>query len=168
MGEVYCRSKESREEKARLWLGTFDTPEQAAFKLHGSRAKVNFPLLIGCDDSSITMQKASGEPHQPSSSMSSASAPPLETMSNGNDSFWSIFLQSMATATSRVEEVGSDHDSMLDFQENIVAPEELRFPVMELPPATTTAIRSLEVGTDYNTFWDLQIDTLTDDDLLFL
>ncbi|XP_057808339.1 ethylene-responsive transcription factor 13-like [Salvia miltiorrhiza] len=39
---------------ARLWLGTYETPEEAAvaydraaFKLRGSRARVNFPHLIG-------------------------------------------------------------------------------------------------------------------------
>ncbi|KAH6832477.1 ethylene-responsive element binding factor 13 [Perilla frutescens var. hirtella] len=39
---------------ARLWLGTYETPEEAAvaydraaFQLRGSRARVNFPHLIG-------------------------------------------------------------------------------------------------------------------------
>ncbi|XP_057808338.1 ethylene-responsive transcription factor 1-like [Salvia miltiorrhiza] len=39
---------------SRLWLGTYETPEEAAmaydraaFKLRGSRARVNFPHLIG-------------------------------------------------------------------------------------------------------------------------
>ncbi|CAN4125947.1 unnamed protein product [Withania somnifera] len=41
---------------ARLWLGTYETPEnaalaydQAAYKIHGSKARVNFPNLIGSD-----------------------------------------------------------------------------------------------------------------------
>ncbi|KAJ8573384.1 hypothetical protein K7X08_009895 [Anisodus acutangulus] len=41
---------------ARLWLGTYETPEdaalaydEAAFKIRGSKARVNFPHLIGSD-----------------------------------------------------------------------------------------------------------------------
>ncbi|KAL4585918.1 hypothetical protein LXL04_010545 [Taraxacum kok-saghyz] len=57
-GKFTSEIRNPEKKKARLWLGTFDTPEQAAlaydraaFKFHGSRAQVNFPLLIGYDRS---------------------------------------------------------------------------------------------------------------------
>ncbi|PWA80761.1 AP2/ERF domain-containing protein [Artemisia annua] len=46
--------KDPNKKGARIWLGTYSTPEeaalaydQAAFKIRGSRAMVNFPHLIG-------------------------------------------------------------------------------------------------------------------------
>ncbi|MFS8009180.1 putative transcription factor AP2-EREBP family [Helianthus anomalus] len=47
--------------RTRMGIGTFDTPEEtaftydkASFELHGSRAKLNFPLLICFDDRNPT------------------------------------------------------------------------------------------------------------------
>ncbi|KAH6832478.1 ethylene-responsive element binding factor 13 [Perilla frutescens var. hirtella] len=52
---------------SRIWLGTYETPEEAAvaydraaFKLRGSRARVNFPHLIGSgvpDPTRVTKRK---------------------------------------------------------------------------------------------------------------
>ncbi|KAK9051503.1 hypothetical protein SSX86_028130 [Deinandra increscens subsp. villosa] len=59
-GKFAAEVSDPKKKRRRIWLGTFDTPEEAAlaydkaaFKLLGSRAKVNFPLLIGMDDSHV-------------------------------------------------------------------------------------------------------------------
>ncbi|KAK1430375.1 hypothetical protein QVD17_13059 [Tagetes erecta] len=53
-GKFAAEIKNPSKKGARIWLGTFSTPEeaalaydQAAFKIRGSRAMVNFPHLIG-------------------------------------------------------------------------------------------------------------------------
>ncbi|KAD7117194.1 hypothetical protein E3N88_04462 [Mikania micrantha] len=193
-GKFTAEIRNPDKKKARLWLGTFDTPEQAAlaydktaFKFHGSRAKVNFPLLLNCNDPSILPPRTpnmSCEPHQPDSFPIHTNehptstepmmvnmvkgdqdlqlytfTPPPDTTSGCNSSVQSP----IATAAS------SDYDPMVGFQENTdLSPEEVRFLMMEPPPVTVTGVRSSVMGTDHDTFWDLKIDTLTDDDFLFL
>ncbi|PWA39026.1 AP2/ERF domain-containing protein [Artemisia annua] len=53
-GKFAAEIKDPNKKGARIWLGTYSTPEeaalaydQAAFKIRGSRAMVNFPHLIG-------------------------------------------------------------------------------------------------------------------------
>ncbi|XP_027769870.1 ethylene-responsive transcription factor 2-like [Solanum pennellii] len=53
-GTFTAEIRDPNRKGARLWLGTYETPEdaalaydQAAFKIRGSRARVNFPHLIG-------------------------------------------------------------------------------------------------------------------------
>ncbi|XP_070042177.1 ethylene-responsive transcription factor 13-like [Nicotiana tomentosiformis] len=68
---------------ARLWLGTYESPEdvklaynQAAFEIRGSKARLNFPHLIGSNITKPARVTAwcrmrSPECHEPSSSASS-------------------------------------------------------------------------------------------------
>ncbi|KAK4414596.1 Ethylene-responsive transcription factor 13 [Sesamum alatum] len=53
-GKFAAEIRDPVKKGARMWLGTYETPEEAAlaydraaFKLRGSRARVNFPHLVG-------------------------------------------------------------------------------------------------------------------------
>ncbi|KAG8391522.1 hypothetical protein BUALT_Bualt01G0196400 [Buddleja alternifolia] len=56
-GTFAAEIRDPAKKGSRIWLGTYETPEEAAlaydraaFKLHGSRARVNFPHLVGSND----------------------------------------------------------------------------------------------------------------------
>ncbi|KAK3014898.1 hypothetical protein RJ639_008636 [Escallonia herrerae] len=79
-GKFAAEIRDPAKNGARVWLGTYETPEdaalaydQAAYKIRGSRAMLNFPHLIGSHVSEpvrITPRRRSLEPSSPASSSS--------------------------------------------------------------------------------------------------
>lgn len=72
-GKFAAEIRSTDKKGKRVWLGTYETQEdaalaydQAAFKIHGSAAKLNFPHLIGSD----TPEPIKVSPRQRSSSSS--------------------------------------------------------------------------------------------------
>ncbi|GKV12755.1 hypothetical protein SLEP1_g23869 [Rubroshorea leprosula] len=78
-GTYAAEIRDPKKNGARVWLGTYEKPEdaalaydRAAFKLRGAKAKLNFPHLIGsninCEPVRVRSKRRSPEPTSPSSS----------------------------------------------------------------------------------------------------
>ncbi|XP_021280868.1 ethylene-responsive transcription factor 13-like [Herrania umbratica] len=84
-GTYAAEIRDPKKNGARIWLGTYERPEdaalaydRAAFKMRGAKAKLNFPHLIGSDQVEpvrvTNTKRRSPDPSSPQSSAQSASS----------------------------------------------------------------------------------------------
>ncbi|PWA86923.1 DNA-binding domain-containing protein [Artemisia annua] len=173
-GKYAAEVTNPKKKRSRVWLGTFDTPEEAAlaydkaaFELYGSKAKLNFPLSIRVEDQvtnvAAKVAKSLELPkHVPSTSTSSSTSARTRNRKRQKKIEVDPMVEPPSTTTSgSLEDVGSECDSLWNFDSDTLILENFMSTGVG-EPGIDAAVEVV----DLNLNWEIDTNTLTFEHLL--